>query len=100
MTRQLFVGGVLPIGATAPGGLCLGTLKRPPGASGVLFSGTLWFSNAAYTYLSVSFIQMLKALMPAAVYTCSVFWVRTNTAAYFVRRAVGAVAEAHTVPAN
>ena len=49
---------------------------RRPAAAGALFSGTLWFGNAAYTYLSVSFIQMLKALMPAAVYTCSVLWVR------------------------
>ena len=49
---------------------------RRPAAPGALFSGTLWFGNAAYTYLSVSFIQMLKALMPAAVYTCSVLWVR------------------------
>lgn len=44
--------------------------------AGALFSGTLWFGNAAYTYLSVSFIQMLKALMPAAVFTCGLFWVR------------------------
>ena len=35
---------------------------------GVLFAGTLWMGNAAYLHLSVSFIQMLKALMPAAVY--------------------------------
>jgi hypothetical protein len=27
-----------------------------------LFSGTLWLGNAAYMYLSVSFIQMLKVL--------------------------------------
>jgi len=27
----------------------------------------------------VSFIQMLKALMPAAVYLCSVMWVRQPT---------------------
>lgn len=27
---------------------------------GLLFAGTLWSSNAAYLYLSVSFIQMLK----------------------------------------
>lgn len=33
-----------------------------------LFSGTLWLGNAAYMYLSVSFIQMLKALMPVAVF--------------------------------
>ena len=30
--------------------------------------GTLWLGNAAYLYLSVSFIQMLKALMPVAVF--------------------------------
>jgi len=35
---------------------------------GMLFAGTLWLGNAAYLHLSVSFIQMLKALMPAAVY--------------------------------
>lgn len=35
---------------------------------GALFAGTLWLSNAAYLYLSVSFIQMLKALMPVAVF--------------------------------
>ena len=56
MTRQMFLTSVVPIG--------------------LLFSGTLWFGNASYTYLSVSFIQMLKALMPAAVYFCSVIWVR------------------------
>lgn len=33
-----------------------------------LCAGTLWLSNAAYLYLSVSFIQMLKALMPVAVF--------------------------------
>ena len=27
---------------------------------GLLYSGTLWLGNAAYLYLSVSFIQMLK----------------------------------------
>jgi len=27
---------------------------------GMLFAGTLWAGNAAYLYLSVSFIQMLK----------------------------------------
>ena len=35
---------------------------------GALFAGTLWLGNSAYLYLSVSFIQMLKALMPASVY--------------------------------
>lgn len=36
---------------------------------GFLYSGTLWLGNAAYLYLSVSFIQMLKAMMPVAVFT-------------------------------
>ena len=36
---------------------------------GALFALSLWLSNTAYVYLSVAFIQMLKALMPAAVYT-------------------------------
>ena len=40
----------------------------------LLFSGTLWMGNAAYLTLSVSFIQMIKALMPAATYTCSVIY--------------------------
>ncbi|KAK6152192.1 hypothetical protein DH2020_014827 [Rehmannia glutinosa] len=34
----------------------------------------LWLSNSAYIYLSVSFIQMLKALMPVAVYTIGVLF--------------------------
>ncbi|KAG2437006.1 hypothetical protein HYH02_011438 [Chlamydomonas schloesseri] len=33
-----------------------------------LFSGTLWLGNAAYLYLSVSFIQMVKAQMPVTVF--------------------------------
>mmetsp|Transcript_21616 Transcript_21616/g.59958 ORF Transcript_21616/g.59958 Transcript_21616/m.59958 type:complete len:362 (-) Transcript_21616:989-2074(-) len=37
-----------------------------------LFSGTLWLGNAAYMFLSVSFIQMLKAVMPIVVYTVGV----------------------------
>ncbi|KAG6662453.1 hypothetical protein I3843_03G226300 [Carya illinoinensis] len=49
MTRDLYVKSVVPIGA--------------------LYSLSLWFSNSAYIYLSVSFIQMLKALMPVAVYS-------------------------------
>lgn len=35
---------------------------------GACYALTLWVGNAAYLYLSVSFIQMLKALMPAAVF--------------------------------
>lgn len=40
----------------------------------LLFSGTLWLGNAAYLTLSVSFIQMVKAIMPAATYTVSIFY--------------------------
>ncbi|KAK9279508.1 hypothetical protein L1049_013187 [Liquidambar formosana] len=39
---------------------------------GLLYSLSLWFSNSAYIYLSVSFIQMLKALMPVAVYSIGI----------------------------
>ncbi|KAG5722286.1 hypothetical protein E4T56_gene4434 [Termitomyces sp. T112] len=34
---------------------------------GVLFSGSLVLSNTAYLYLSVSYIQMLKAFVPVAI---------------------------------
>ena len=44
-------------------------LSRAPLAESRCYgSGTLWLGNAAYLYLSVSFIQMLKALMPVAVF--------------------------------
>lgn len=52
MTRDLYFKSVVPIG--------------------LLYSLSLWFSNSAYIYLSVSFIQMLKALMPVAVYSIGV----------------------------
>ncbi|KAJ6802761.1 plastidic phosphate translocator-like protein 1 [Iris pallida] len=52
MTKDLYIASVVPIGA--------------------LYSLSLWFSNSAYIYLSVSFIQMLKALMPVAVYSIGV----------------------------
>ncbi|KAF8400656.1 hypothetical protein HHK36_013955 [Tetracentron sinense] len=54
MSRDLYVSSILPIGA--------------------LYSLSLWFSNSAYIYLSVSFIQMLKALMPVAVYSIGVLF--------------------------
>jgi len=52
MTPPLYASSVLPIGA--------------------LYALSLWFSNSAYIYLSVSFIQMLKALMPIAVYSLAI----------------------------
>ncbi len=35
---------------------------------GLLYAASLWLSNSAYLHLSVSFIQMTKALMPGLVY--------------------------------
>jgi hypothetical protein len=48
MSFQTYVSAILPIGAC--------------------YSISLWVGNTAYMYLSVSFIQMLKALMPVAVF--------------------------------
>lgn len=53
---------------TTQKGLGARTYLRRIAPVGALFAGTLWLGNAAYMHLSVSFIQMLKALMPAAVY--------------------------------
>ena len=53
---------------TSQRGLDARTYLRRIAPVGALFAGTLWLGNAAYLHLSVSFIQMLKALMPAAVY--------------------------------
>lgn len=47
MTKNMFMQSILPIG--------------------VLFSGSLILSNTAYLYLSVSYIQMLKAFTPVAI---------------------------------
>lgn len=41
---------------------------------GALYAASLWLSNSAYLHLSVSFIQMTKALMPGLVYVCGVFF--------------------------
>ncbi|XP_062078034.1 probable sugar phosphate/phosphate translocator At4g32390 [Humulus lupulus] len=54
MSRELYIQSVVPIG--------------------LLYSLSLWFSNSAYIFLSVSFIQMLKALMPVAVYSIGVLF--------------------------
>ncbi|KAM6553469.1 hypothetical protein CsatB_014231 [Cannabis sativa] len=54
MSRELYIQSVVPIG--------------------LLYSLSLWFSNSAYIFLSVSFIQMLKALMPVAVYSIGVMF--------------------------
>ncbi|CAL0327210.1 unnamed protein product [Lupinus luteus] len=58
MSRELYFSSVVPIGA--------------------LYSLSLWLSNSAYIYLSVSFIQMLKALMPVAVYSIGVVLKKEN----------------------
>ncbi|KAL0578225.1 hypothetical protein V5O48_003762 [Marasmius crinis-equi] len=53
VTKDMFLKSILPIGA--------------------LFSGSLILSNTAYLYLSVSYIQMLKAFTPVAILLIS--WV-------------------------
>ena len=47
-------------------------LRRGVLPIGALFAGTLWLGNSAYLYLSVSFIQMLKASMPVVVFLVGV----------------------------
>jgi hypothetical protein len=47
MTKEMFTRSILPIG--------------------VLFSGSLILSNTAYLYLSVSYIQMIKAFIPCSI---------------------------------
>uniref|UniRef100_A0A7C8Z7R2 Sugar phosphate transporter domain-containing protein n=1 Tax=Opuntia streptacantha TaxID=393608 RepID=A0A7C8Z7R2_OPUST len=58
MSREVYLSSVVPIGA--------------------LYAFSLWLSNSAYIYLSVSFIQMLKALMPVAVYSIGVLFKKEN----------------------
>jgi|Transcript_2727 hypothetical protein len=40
---------------------------------GLLYAASLWMSNASYIYLSVSFIQMTKSLMPGLVYVSGIW---------------------------
>lgn len=52
MTAEIYVTSVVPIGA--------------------MFAMTLWLGNTAYLYISVAFAQMLKAIMPVAVFVLGV----------------------------
>ncbi|KAJ6719940.1 SUGAR PHOSPHATE TRANSPORTER DOMAIN-CONTAINING PROTEIN-RELATED [Salix purpurea] len=52
MTLELYITCVVPISA--------------------FFAASLWFGNTAYLYISVAFIQMLKALMPVATFIMAV----------------------------
>ncbi|KAM3395894.1 hypothetical protein P3S68_004900 [Capsicum galapagoense] len=52
MTLDIYLSSVIPIGA--------------------MFAMTLWLGNTAYLYISVSFAQMLKAIMPVAVFILGV----------------------------
>ncbi|GAB2225814.1 hypothetical protein Droror1_Dr00021581 [Drosera rotundifolia] len=52
MTLDIYVTSVIPIGA--------------------MFAMTLWLGNTAYLYISVAFAQMLKAIMPVAVFILGV----------------------------
>ena len=81
MTRDQYVQRILPIG--------------------FLFSIVLWFGNSAYVYLSVAFIQMVKALMPCVVYGVGIaFKVETykpQTLANMAMIAPGVPSSAHCV---
>ncbi|GAA0139679.1 secondary carrier transporter [Lithospermum erythrorhizon] len=52
MTLDIYITSVIPIGA--------------------MFALTLWLGNTAYLYISVAFAQMLKAIMPVAVFILGV----------------------------
>ncbi|KAH7280374.1 hypothetical protein KP509_37G064400 [Ceratopteris richardii] len=52
MTTEIYVSCVVPISA--------------------FFASSLWFGNTAYLYISVAFIQMLKALMPVATFLMAI----------------------------
>nr|XP_034928007.1 probable sugar phosphate/phosphate translocator At3g17430 isoform X2 [Populus alba] len=52
MTLEIYITCVVPISA--------------------FFAASLWFGNTAYLYISVAFIQMLKALMPVATFIMAV----------------------------
>ncbi|KAE9621553.1 putative sugar phosphate transporter domain-containing protein [Lupinus albus] len=52
MTPDIYATSVVPIGA--------------------MFAMTLWLGNTAYLYISVAFAQMLKAIMPVAVFVLGV----------------------------
>ncbi|POO03219.1 Sugar phosphate transporter domain containing protein [Trema orientale] len=52
MTAEIYLTSVVPIGA--------------------MFAMTLWLGNTAYLYISVAFAQMLKAIMPVAVFILGV----------------------------
>lgn len=54
---------------------------------GALYAASLWLSNSAYLHLSVSFIQMTKALMPGLVYMIGCF-MHTEPYSAKVRRVV------------
>ena len=73
MTRDAYVQKILPVG--------------------FLFAIVLWLGNSAYVYLSVAFIQMVKALMPCVVYLVGVAFkvesFKTRVMANMVAIAVG-----------
>lgn len=81
MDRETYIKAIVPIGAC--------------------YAGTLWVGNAAYLYLSVSFIQMLKALMPVAVFSVSASWELRATVAVAIaalRRQIWAAEALSTSP--
>jgi len=62
---------------------------------GIFYAASLWLSNSAYLYLSVSFIQMTKSLMPGLVYLSGIYLgteaYKTSSAANMALIAFGVV---------
>ncbi|GLC45866.1 hypothetical protein PLESTB_001447500 [Pleodorina starrii] len=77
LTHMAFCAGlaflIIKAGFVAPVNMDTRTYCRNVLPIAALFSGTLWLGNAAYLYLSVAFIQMLKATMPVTVFLTGVF---------------------------
>ncbi|KAL5550043.1 hypothetical protein UlMin_000219 [Ulmus minor] len=61
---------------------------------GLFYSLSLWFSNSAYIYLSVSLIQMLKAFMPVTVYSIGKLEKMLNMISISIGVAIAAYSEA------
>ncbi|KAL5977465.1 hypothetical protein ACLOJK_021812 [Asimina triloba] len=53
-------------------GMTLDTYATSVIPIGAMFAMTLWLGNTAYLYISVAFAQMLKAIMPVAVFILGV----------------------------
>ena len=86
----LLAAGLVRAGVVASANISQGTYLRTIMPIGVCQAATLWIGNAAYLYLSVSFIQMLKALSPVAVFLVG-GWVGATVVVWCGSGAVGKI---------